>query len=89
MQTTLGSMDDNEVHLKRPGKGCRRCGYSKQQNEDINSLFDRNKYFTDMVHSEIAQNRSAGAGTAKKYDAIVTRQFCECAKEALRITKPK
>ena len=42
-----------------------------------------------MVHSEIAQNRSAGAGTAKKYDAIVTRQFCECAKEALRITKPK
>ena len=25
----------------------------------------------------------------KKYNAIVTRQFCNCAKEALRTTKPK
>ena len=30
-----------------------------------------------MVHSEIAQNRSAGAGTAKKYNVIVTRQFLQ------------
>ena len=42
-----------------------------------------------MVHSEIAQNRSAGAGTGKKYNAIVTKQFYDCAKEALRSTKPK
>ena len=39
-----------------------------------------------MVHSEIAQNRSAGAGTAKKYNAIVTTQFCNYTKEALRAT---
>ena len=39
-----------------------------------------------MVHSEIAQNRRIGAGTAKKNNAIVTRQFCNCAKEALRAT---
>ena len=44
---------------------------------------------TDMVHSEIPQNRSAGAGTGKKYNAIVTKQFYDCAKEALRSTKPK
>ena len=32
---------------------------------------------TDMVHREMAQNRSAGAGTAKNnYNAIVTRQSC-------------
>ena len=46
---------------------------------------------SEMVHSEIAQTRSAGAGTAKYillevYDSIVTRQFCKCAKEALRAT---
>ena len=43
-----------------------------------------------MVHGEIAQNRSAGAGTAKiytpKYDSIVTRQFCNFTKEALPAT---
>ena len=39
-----------------------------------------------MVHREIAQNRSAGAGTAKQYNAIVTRQFSNCTKEALRAT---
>ena len=73
-----------------------------------------------MVHSEIARNRGAGAGTAKKIqchrnetilqlrergitnyetqkgtlalapqkkiDSIVTRQFCNCTKEALRAT---
>ena len=27
-----------------------------------------------------------GAGTAKQYDSIVTRQFCNCTKEALRAT---
>ena len=35
MQTTLGSMDDNEVHPKRPGKRGRRCGYPKERNEAI------------------------------------------------------
>ena len=43
-----------------------------------------------MVRSTVNQNRRIGAGTAKqKYNAIVTRQFCNCAKEALRSTKPK
>ena len=34
-QTTRRSMGDNEVHPKRPEKGGRRCGYSKQRNEAI------------------------------------------------------
>ena len=43
-----------------------------------------------MVHSTITQNRRMGAGTAKQKNiAIIKRQFCNCAKEALRITKPK
>ena len=40
-----------------------------------------------MVHSTITRNRRIGAGTAEqKYSAIVTRQFNNCAKEALRTT---
>ena len=45
--------------------------------------------YTDVVHSKNSEDRSAGTGTATKYNAIVTGQFCNCAKEALRITKPK
>ena len=36
-QTTRRSMDDNDVHPKRPEKGGRRYGYSKQRNEAIDS----------------------------------------------------
>ena len=42
-----------------------------------------------MVHSEIAQNRSAGAGAAKKYNAMVTRKFCNCAKRHYELRNPK
>ena len=41
-----------------------------------------------MVHSEIAHNRSAGAGTAKKYNAVVTRKFCNCAKRHHQLRNP-
>ena len=37
MQTTLRSMDNNEVNPKRPEKGGRRYGYSKQRNEAMDS----------------------------------------------------
>ena len=37
MQTTRRSMDNNEVNPKRPEKGGRRYGYSKQRNEAMDS----------------------------------------------------
>ena len=39
-----------------------------------------------MVHSEIAQNRGAGAGTAKKNNAIMARQSLQLREKALRAT---
>ena len=41
-----------------------------------------------MVHSEIAQNRSAGAGTANIYKPIVTRKFCNCGVSTCEGTPP-
>ena len=42
-----------------------------------------------MVHSEIAQIRSAGAGTAKNYNDMVTRKFYNCAKRHYELRNPK
>ena len=42
-----------------------------------------------MVHGEVAQNRSAGAGTANKYNAIVRDIFAIARKRHYELRNPK
>ena len=49
MQTTRRAMDDNEVHPKKTRKGGRRCGYSKQRNEAIDSRTPRSDAYESRI----------------------------------------
>ena len=58
--------------------------FSKVRNDQV-TIFDRNKYRYGT--QRIAQNRSAGAGTAKKNNAMMARKILQLPEKASRITK--
>ena len=77
-QTTRRSMDDNEVHPKRPGMGDRKCGYSKQRNEATDSPTSRCEVQTPCVESQTLMLSTIGVHLRTPVGLIQSNRVPSC-----------